>query len=485
MNLKKLSDERLAELRNHQMRVIERWKPLLQVVEENYKQRGKVLSLYEQANIAQALQNSFDAVITRKGRVQEETDTSDISFARSMLPVIPALLPTLASQELAVIQTIDRPTSAVYLMNIVAANAKGSLAAGDTLIGAKTGASAADAARYYASDIVADEKIGDGDGSTTSFTHDLAKKPVIPGSCTISYTISSTTHTVTDNGSGGFSGTGISAGSINYTTGHIALTFSTAPDNNTAVMTDEYRFDVEAGSAYIDGIDVKVVEEVVTSQVFPIRIDYSVLAQLMLQKVHGIALQSEAVKFATQMVRFAIDQRVFDKIIEAASGAGAATGPGTFTVTAGSGQEYIWRINEIKRYISKASMNIFAKTLRATGNVILGGVNFCAALDILENNGFKPALRAGQRPPAGPYVYGTLGNRTVVCNPFMNANKYVVAFRGDHYLFAGTIYAPFIPFYSTPSVTLANLKTQQGFMSQGAIKVINAGMYSLGEISGF
>ena len=107
MDLKKLANERLKELRERQKRIIERWAPLLEAVEESYKARGRVLSFYEKANIAQTLHNTFDAYLTRKGRLQEETDTSDISFAKLMLPVIPALLPSLVANEIAVVQAIN------------------------------------------------------------------------------------------------------------------------------------------------------------------------------------------------------------------------------------------------------------------------------------------------------------------------------------------------------------------------------------------
>jgi len=489
LDIKKLADQRYTELKERQQRLIQRWAPLLSIVEESFQKKGKTLSMFDKANIAQCLQNAFDYYVTsRKQPLQEETTTSDVAFAKTMLPVIPALLPSLVANEVAVVQAIDRPTAGVYLMNVKAATTKGSVNAGDVLIGAKTGPSAATAARYYASDTVAGETIGTGNGSATTFSGTAARKPIIPGSIRIKYTIGGTTYSghtaATDDGSGSISGEHVS-GTINYETGAYSLTFDTAPDNGTSIEFEVYRFNVEKDTSGIGGADIEIVEEVVQAEVFPIRIDFSVLAQLLMQRVHGIALESEAVKFATQMVRFAIDQKVLDQALWAATSSDAADPIGEFTVTPGQGQEYIWRINEIKRYISKGAANIFAKTLRATGNVIVGGVNFCAMLEILTNNGFKPALAVGTRPPAGPYVFGTLDNRTVICNPFYDANTYVVLFRGDSYLFAGLVYAPFIPFYATPAVTLATLKTQQGFFSQGGIKIINYGMYTYGTIAGF
>ena len=180
---------------------------------------------------------------------------------------------------------------------------------------------------------------------------------------------------------------------------------------------------------------------------------------------------------------FAIDQVVLAYALNAATGTGCATSPGTFDCSVGATQEWVWRIHQFKKYLSKGSANIFAKTLRAQANVIVGGINVCSLIEQLPE--FKPAAGIGTKPPAGPYVFGTLGNRLVICNPFYDADTYVELFRGDNYLFAGMIFAPYVPLYSTDPVTLADLTTQRGFMSQAAVKVVNPGMFTAGYLTGY
>ncbi len=82
---------------------------------------------------------------------------------------------------------------------------------------------------------IADEKIGDGDGSTLLFTHTALKIPVKKSSVKIKYTISTTEYEATDDGAGVITGTNLS-GTIDYETGAIALTFSTAPDDQTEII---------------------------------------------------------------------------------------------------------------------------------------------------------------------------------------------------------------------------------------------------------
>ena len=58
------------------------------------------------------------------------------------------------------------------------------------------------------------ETIGNGDATEVTFPHDLDNFPVVPGSMTI--TAGSVSGS--DDSDGGISGTGISSGSINYST---------------------------------------------------------------------------------------------------------------------------------------------------------------------------------------------------------------------------------------------------------------------------
>lgn len=70
--------------------------------------------------------------------------------------------------------------------------------------------------------------------TTLKMQYTLAKSPVVPGSVTISYPVNGSNRNVTDDSSGGLSGTGVS-GTINYATGDIVLNFSTPPDHSSSL----------------------------------------------------------------------------------------------------------------------------------------------------------------------------------------------------------------------------------------------------------
>lgn len=504
LNIRKLAEARKAELEKRQKEAMGRWQPYIAVVEKFFKGQGRELHEYQKANIAQCCDNLFDFFVLNKmgGLISEATTSDAIAFARQMLPTIPALLPSLVADHVSIVQAIDRPQAQVYYMNIKAATTKGAVTATDQLIGAKTGHASSPDARAYASDEVINEAKAAGSGAQTLVLAAVKFLPMIDRTVSVKgLTIKKTAtgvKTVVDFVDSGTSlglvavvaatGVAYGAGTGSYVlaTGVVSLDAGAADTIEADTISYvQYRYDVEActHADRIGGLDLEVVSENVDARVFPLKLNYTVFAAINLQKIHGMVLADEGMKFATQEIRFAIDQVVLAQILATAMSTNAATSPGDFSCTVGATQEWIWRIHEFKRNLSKGSANIFAKTLRAIANVVAGGINVCSLLEQLPE--YKPAAGIGTKPPSGPYVHGTIGNKLVICNPFYDADEYVELFRGDNYLFAGIIFAPYVPLYATDPVTLADLTTQRGFLSQAAVKVINPGMFCRGTISAY
>lgn len=80
-----------------------------------------------------------------------------------------------------------------------------------------------------------------GNGTATVFDYTLAQTNIKPSTLTVHYTIGATAYDGTDDGAGNITGTNITIGTINYTTGAISLTFTTAPDN-AADITNDYTY---------------------------------------------------------------------------------------------------------------------------------------------------------------------------------------------------------------------------------------------------
>ena len=79
--------------------------------------------------------------------------------------------------------------------------------------------------------VVEDEAIGTGDGSEKSFSGALAEAPVRPGSVVVTDGV----ETFSDDGFGHLTGDAGGAGTVNYGTGAIAVTFDAAPGDGVSV----------------------------------------------------------------------------------------------------------------------------------------------------------------------------------------------------------------------------------------------------------
>ena len=96
---------------------------------------------------------------------------------------------------------------------------------------------------------------------------------------------------------------------------------------------------------------------------------------------------------------------------------------------------------------------------------------------------FKPAAGLDSLVPTGPYELGTLDGRLIIHDPLLGQNQILFGFKGDNYLFAGLLFAPYIPLFATPTLVTADLKAQKGFLASAGYKVVNAGMYTHGTIN--
>ena len=129
----------------------------------------------------------------------------------------------------------------------------------------------------------------------------------------------------------------------------------------------------------------------------------------------------------------------------------------------------------------EGSNNIFEKTKRGVATFIHAGNNVARVIRQLPD--FSAIGGLGSTPPTGPMKIGTLSGRVVVQNPFKAKNYYTLGFRGDHYLYAGFIYSPYIPLFTTPTLITSDLMAQKGFLSAAGFKVINAGLFCRGQIT--
>ena len=488
MDLKKIQESRLAEMKGSRTRLVESWKPYLNAVDGYMKAKGKTsLSEFDKHNIAQCLENSLiESSLKAGSRIFEATTyQSDIAFLGVQLPVISALLPSLVLNKIGIVQALDRRQAAVFYLDVKYNNTKGSVTAGGTMMSAKTGHDSTAGGRLYGSSRVQDETYDTGDGTTVAFGHTCAYIPVVSqiGTITVTWTSGSNTYTMNDSATAGTLVGDHGSGTVNLTSGVSTITIDSgyAPDLSTAILID-YRYDYERTTSAIPGVNISLTSSTITAEDFPLRADYSLGASIDLQKAHGMNLEDELVKYLGGEIKFEIDHLGIDMMLSAAQGTDGAGAAPTFNATVGSGQEWIWRRLMFVDNIEAGSNLILSKTLRGMANFIVCGNNVARLIRQLAPH-FVPAPGLGSVVPTGPYELGTLDGRLVIHDPFVSANRYLLGFKGDNYLFAGFIYAPYIPLMTTPTLLTADLKAQKGFLSSAGFKLVNDGMYAYGDIS--
>lgn len=91
----------------------------------------------------------------------------------------------------------------------------------------------------YTNEIIEEEELATGNGTLTSFEAFLAYTPVRPQTVVIT----SGGVTIADDGNGQLKGTGVT-GTVDYESGKVTLTFTTAPTDGTTIDAS-YDYDLE------------------------------------------------------------------------------------------------------------------------------------------------------------------------------------------------------------------------------------------------
>ena len=480
--LKQIVESSVNEMQQRRTALVRRWDPYIKAADEYIKLHEKRnLSEFEKGNMAQCLENAMvEVALKQKSNIFETTYGSDISFLGVQLPVIAALLPSLVLNKIGIVQALDRRTGSVFYLDVKYGQAKGAITSGSTMMSSTTGHNSTLAGRRYASELVENETLATGDGSTKAYTGTLAYPANVAGTLIITDGV----ETFTDNGSGVLvsDASGGSNGTISAA-GVYSVSFKVNVVNAVPIYAD-YQYDYEqiANGAGVPEVNFSLTSSSLTAIDFPLRAKYALGAAIDLEKAHGLVLENEVVKYLGGEIKFEIDHYGIDLIEAAAIGANAATAIGAWDSTVGSGQEWFWIKYRFLDYIEKGSNAILAKTRKAFGNFMVVSDNVARVVRQLEGH-FVPAADLDKIVPTGPYELGTLDGRLVIHDPFLTANRYLMGFKGDNYLFAGMIYAPYIPLFSTPTLVTSDLQAQKGFLSASGFKMINEGMYTYGSIT--
>lgn len=407
--------------------------------------------------------------------LREDTFSSNVAkFVPYAFDVITALLPNLIIDEIASIQPMDRRTGEIYYLDFKRGIGKGQHAAGELALDAQRGAF--NNGQAYDGEYTTDdstETAGTGDGATTVFAGSLGYVPVIPSTVEITTVAGGNDQVVNDDGAGALIGDG--TGTVNYTTGAYSITFTTAPDLGEPIYF-KYQIDQERNPDAVGTLELELRSEVVTARRHAMRLRLLMDAEWDLQKAHGKDAGQELLAEAMNEIKREIEIRYLNMLWTQATN--SAT-PDSFDAAQPTiGVTLFDHYRSIKNRFSSNSYQILADTQRAAGNFLVVGTGTATILATIGEPDYKSMVDMAN-PPAGPHLAGVLSGRwRVIVNPAPEwRSRVLIGHKGESYLQAGSIWAPYRPIVVTQRVALDDFKYRQGILSYSAQKMINARMF--------
>ena len=439
-----------------------------QLVEKWDRYLGGVRDTYTKKVMAILYENQWGDM---RHQLHEDTLSTNAGvYTKYIFPVLRRVFPNLIANEIVSVQPMTAPVGAVFYFEYKHGKSKGTTTAGSNLI--------QNFDRDFSSEKVSGEQVGIGDGSAfggvgTPLSVVLAYSPVRPldASAGISVVLEDVTpagtvsQTATDDGAGGFTGD-VAAGSINYATGQVTgFLFTAAPANgNTLRVT--YFYDSEANKQVPDVfIDIDFQEIRATTRKLKAR--WSSEASDDLRAFHGIDAETELVSGISQEIALELDRDILNQLFVASAG---ITSSFDFTVPAGISE--VDHIRSVLTRMSNVSFQIFKQTLRAPANWYVTSPEVSSKLIQLQTHtDYRAAFVSSPADTQGPYdgtvvppSYGPITSHQGILrmgplsnkwwgyqDPFFSFNQIMMGLRGQSYLDAGFVFAPYVPLQMTPS----------------------------------
>lgn len=452
------------------------WRDHTAAIREGYrKSHKKSIPTELLATTAQLLEN------TRKyfSRMDETTRVVNTgNFVDYGFDLISATVPNLIATELVSVQALEQRVGAIFYLDYLYGNNKGSIEAGTPFNSPFTGA---DGEFNFSNDVVSGEVLGTGDGSATSFSTTLGYTPIRSGSEEVLLdgvvvarfaSTSSGVDTLEAVASSGITGT------VNLNTGAVALTATTAPASGKKLVLN-YRYNMDLTNVGFSQVDLDL--KSMSIEAFPRKLKALWLldAAYDLRQMKGIDAENELVVAMSSEIKHEIDGEILAELYRLAGLTG-------FTWSAQNPSQSL-SYGEYKKTIidvfTEMSNAIFTATKRVGANFIVAGVNVCNIIETLDE--FDGEM-LGTKNINGPHFVGTLqGKWKIYKDPYYNANTFLMGYKGDSWLDAGYVYAPYMPLYTTPTVILEDFQFRKGLATSYGQRMINNNLYAKGTITDY
>lgn len=496
--------------------VSQKWQPLLEGIRNPY-QRGVMAMVFE---------NQMDHL---QSMTEETLSTGVGSFTKYIFPILRRVFPNLIANNIVSVQPMTAPIGGIFTYEHKYGQSKGSATAGNNLI--------EDFQRHYSSEYIDYQAIvaaADVDGvkvvwndATNAADRVVAKWLPIASPNSAKGITGVTVHWVsggvdkerlaTVSGANG-AGDGTSF-IINFSTGEWSLNATgAAPDAGEAIWI-EYHYDSEristhtlsalaatyGGTDRVAAVpDVNLDIQLVTIEAITrkLKARWSAEAVDDLRAFHGLNAEAELVAGISNEIALELDREIIDDLVRgskfsATYNLGAAP---SFGGGAASASE-LDVIRGLLTTIDSVSANIHRSSLRAPANFLVVSPEVGAILSQLTTHGdfmlINKAMEQVENPSYGPMTssfgvqrLGTLMNKYAVYqDPFLSASSaskdILIGLKGQNFLDAGYVYAPYVPLQVTPTfLDPDDFTFRKGLRTRYAKKMLRPEFYGRVSVSG-
>ena len=455
----------MAQIHSNAPAILQKWAPELGAINEAFDGHLDYMRQVSTAIMLESTSNHLDRVAAMShgvGMMNEATQPSDVGyFKKYAINLLSAAVPNLIAPEIVSMQPMLSRVGEMRFLKILYGSNKGSIKAGDTMFSMFQGGNGETS---YSSDEVDSEYVT---ASGTSLTGNLSWLPVVPGSVKLTVGVNE----AVDNGKGQITGTGITSGTIDYTTGEFNVTLGAAPGGDEVYFS--YRYNNMDVPVQAPEVNLKIEVAPIIAKSRKLKTLYSFDAAFDMTKDYGMQINNELVAYTAANIKHEIDGEIMGDLLRIASAKAV-----TWDATPRDGISLRDHNESFYNKVVEAGNNIFDATKLANGSYIIVGMN---ASNIVET---LPRFRsAGIVNPVGPHLVGYLGNMPVYKNPFYPADTFLVGWRGTGLFDAGYLYCPYMPIMTTQLIMDANFEGQRGFATSYGKKPVNSKMYAKGTIT--
>lgn len=454
--------------------LLESWADYTNVVKANIEGYSDV----EATQLSILLENTKSEIEISRGRmlnntpVVEGTDISMVNtFSSNVFDIITAVMPNLLANDIVSVQPLDRRNGQVFFLKFTYGNDKGSIKAGDNMLTSQNGFSGGD----YSGEHVAGENLTVTESSIkTTFVY----VPIKPGTLTISDPTDLTKEVTDIPAADGITGTisgsdkGLGTGTINYITGELSLTGVTAK-----TVEASFDYDLNSFDAKVNEVDVRVVSEPVVARPRKLKSIYMFDVAYDLKMSFGLDMDQVILKATSGEIGYEIDNEIMQDLLHIAGSSSTWNKLPEY-----KGMDIKSHEGTFMNAINNASNTILGATKRYEATFIVAGKNGATLIESLNTN-YAQHTNIFQRVETGgvvggPHLIGVLdGKYKVYKNPYYPDDEILVGAKGEMFIEAGYIYAPYLPLFASQLLVDSDFKAQRGFCTLYAKKAVNVNMY--------